>query len=1590
MDVLTLKLEAGDFDRGFASVTVQIHSSTEKGDNNSIQRKLQLPPAPELRNLYQRWQEPYHNLVNPDSSRGIKKEQRINYSSRDELSLSYQELQQEVNRWLQGLKDELEPVICSRRNVEILFEIQTFEDIPENVRHLIEQLHWEKWNLFPEDAKVGVAFTYGNAIRSDISAQRDGEPRRNKRVRILGILGHGGEGIDLKADEELIRQLPGAEPHFLYEPELSEFQKLWDENWDILFYGGHSETIDEGRTGWLIDLNPRETLDIQKIRQTLKTAIANGLKLAIFSSCDGLGLARQLRDLDLPYIIVWKEPISTDIAKKFLEYFLKAFAKGMIIEKAVWQAQTQLREWSNCERDLPGVTSLIATIRNSAQSSLTWFDLGGIPICPYRGLSAFQEEHAPYFFGRDRFAKTLLEAVRKKPLVAVVGASGSGKSSVVLAGLIPLLRQDKVVQWQVAVFRPGTNPIESLAIALTSVSQIRDRRRLAELELEAELRTTSGLSSAVERIVNANPHKPYIRLVLVADQFEELYTNVPETERHTFIDGLLYAVKSAPSFTLVLTLRGDFYGSAISYPPLSDALQDAVFNLSTMNREELHDAIVCPAEKMRVRLQDGLVDTLIGDLGDSAGRLPLLQFTLKQLWEGQENYTLTHQAYQQIGGLERAIAVHADGVYAKLSEYEREQARRVFIKLVRLGEGTEATRRLAKREEFKEETWDLVRRLANEDARLVVTNRNESTGQETVEIIHEVLIQHWGKLEHWLRENEDFLRWSYRLEDALEQWESHDKQEGYLLREAPLVEAQRWLESRREELTNAQRVFIQSSLELRNRENTDKEKRRRHNIFVLTCFSGVGLLLSVIAGIGWHNAAIRETNAELNNLSLSAKTLIASGKYLDALVESLRAGLKLKQAVNIEAETRMQVLTALNESVYGIREINRLVINSSNLPTLSPDSNTIAIPTGNAVQLRSTDGRLLNTLKGHTSEVIGVVFSADSRAIASISEDSTLKIWSIEGSLLKTMKNDTSVFSPYAAPLIKLLFSPDGKTINLATRNGTWKSWNLDGVLLETIRLDESLDDFLVSSDGQYAISLANNKIGFWSLKKGLLKTAQTNLNHQSLSISPDSQVIGTYGDDSVQIWDTKGILLKQMKITDDCCVQGISFSPDSQTFASISQGDGDDAPGLLQLWSRNGTLLKTFPKQIKGISRVSFSPDGQIIASANHDGTVKLWKANGTLLETFRGHNSRLTTVGFSPDAQIIISTAVDGTMRFWSREHRFPKILKGEYWQNVSFSPDSQFVISNASKIWNRQGSLVKEFELVEPGLAGDTSIVFSPDGKVFTIGEHVSFSPNGRAIISSDMSALKLWDINGKMIKTIPGSTKEDNWDQKTIKLWSLDRGTELNSWRIPEGDTDIVDLTFSPKGKIIIASSNTGGVNVSIPDGNKAKILMKIDSASQVSFSPDGKMIASDTQGGAIKIWDYNGKLLKKFQGFDEDESVGDITFSPDSQAIAVADSRTVRLWSINGTKLQSFDHKARIRSVSFSPDGKILASGSFDGQDEGEGASDPNRYNTVILWNLDLDDLIAQGCNWAQNYLKNNPDVSESDRHLCDSADALKK
>ena len=1545
---VNLEFGDGNFECGFAKINLKV--TVANAQNNITQLEAQLPPNREISVFYQRWKDQYYSLLN--HSRGGFKNNQVTHISKTDCDNSAQGLCRHLQQWLYPIQSKLEQALPQDSQPEIHLFVHTEKIACPATKDILHRLPWQEWGFFAQKFFCEAAVCFHSSVASTTTSKETSTPGKIRRARIISIFGDS-TNIDTRADKELLEKLKkqAAELIVLTEPNRNDFNTLWEEACDILFFAGHSETKGDGQTG-VININPNDSLSLAEIKRTLRAAISKGLKLAIFNSCDGLGLAKQLADLNLPYIIVWREVVPDKLAQKFLQYFLSSFSKGESLFSSVRQARDKLKELANdkdIEKQLPGVSWLPIICQNTTSPTPSWEDLGGLsgelPESPYQGLLAFRQENADFFFGRDKFIAKLVEAVNSNPLVAVVGASGSGKSSVVFAGLIPRLQAAGNVE--IISFRPGKNPFDALAVALskycqslvpgqTKASEERNSS-LAELKFEVNLRhDETVLRHLIENIIN---FLGYRRLVLVADQFEELYTLAAQEERHSFLKSLLMLVRKARAFTLVLTLRADFLGIVLDDQPMGKALQQYTpLLLTAMDTEELRDVIEKPALKMKVELESGLTSRLINDVGDRPGRLPLLEFALAQLWSKQKNWYLTHKAYEEISGLEKALAKHASFVLKSLSAVEEQQAERVFIQLVCPGEGTEDTKRVATRTEVRAENWGLVKRLADE--RLVVTGWDEIEKIETVEIVHEALIREWGTLRKWITTNREFRIWQERFKQELRDWKNSNQNPEALLQGTRLAIAEDWYKQRGDELTPRERDFITASMTRRKQEQQKQRQRRQLTIFGLTGGVLVALMLAGAAWLQWQNAQLKEIKA----ISVSSEALLTSGKDFDALIQSLKASIKLNETSFFpafsrhqeKADIQNQVDVFLQEALYKVTERNRLERHEDEVTdvSFSPDGNIIATASRDkTVKIWSVDGTEIQTLKGHQDWVRSVKFSPTEKIIATASWDGTVKLWTTKGKLITTLTgHNTKVYS--------VSFSPDGKTIASADAKGYVKLWTTKGKLITTFQgHDQSVLNLSFSPDGKTLATASQDKtVKLWSRDGKLLRTFAGHKDWVwSLSFSPDSQKIATASrDETVKLWNTEG---KEIRTLNDHknSVTSVSFSPDGKQIATV------DADKTTIIWSESGEKLQTLMSGHKDwIWSVSFSPDGKMLATASKDGTAKLWQLHGKKHYIQQAHNVAIYCVNFSPDGKEYATASKDGTVKLWQRSGELIKTLKlddsshNTWFTHITFSPNGQR-IATATKdgtviLWNRQGEKIKTFQ------GHNKKWIWQ-----------VSFSPNGKTLATAGHDGtVKLWSLDGNLLQTLKAHTKDKDED-----------GEGANS------------VSFSPDGKTIATAGWDKTVKLWTSEGKLIKTLKgHVDGVHSVSFSPDGKMIATASEDRTVKLWTVEGKLITTLKGHEA--GVFRVKFSPDGTTIATASlDKTVKLWSLDGKELKTYKgHGDSVMSLNFSRDGNHLISADKDGK--------------IIIWNLGLESnqLLVDGCNWVGDYLKNNPKVSDSDRRLC--------
>jgi WD40 repeat protein/uncharacterized caspase-like protein len=1213
----------------------------------------------------------------------------------------------------------------------------------------------------------------------------------------------------------------------------------------LLYLRGKVETTETGES-WLVLQNG---INISRfwLRKVLQNSRAN--QQIVILDCPGTdSLADWIEDLQLETergqcLIAANAPLdhSQQFADLILETLKNADATvGLPI--AAWISKLQValagtgitpQVWLSGTQ---GVIELLP-VKNGTKTEQSILDLG---ICPYMGLQAFDEASSEYFYGRETLVQKLVNQISHKTSIAVVGASGSGKSSAVQAGLMAKLRQGQQIpgsdRWWLGCFRPGSKPIQALARLLTNVSS-------QEAQAQQELQIEGLLYQGVEGFVRWLRTRPEAMVVLVIDQFEELFTLASESERQEFIELILGALKYAGDrFKLVLTIRADFVAACLENPELAQILQqDSILVPPYLSEADYRHAIIKPAQQVGLQVEPGLVEVLLQDLDRSAGDLPLLQFALQQLWEQRKNGQLTLKVYRELEGVKGALERQAQAVYEQLDQEAQDCARWIFLNLTQLGEGTEDTRRRITKSDLIVAKYptELVNRTltALTDAKLLVVNLDnghnigqsrsaanppeddelflEAMRQEaTVEVVHEILIRHWSSLRWWLEENRSRLRSQRQIEQAASLWLQKQRQSDFLLQGVRLAEAEEIYIKYTDELSDNAKEYVATCIDARlDQERAAKKRLRKAQLTAVTL--GLLGLAATAFGLDAHRQKVITQINAIDSLNSVAEAKLLSNQQLESLTTSVQAGEKLenikgiaKALVNREDWENIEQKTAatLQQSIYGTQELNRLT--------------------------------------GFSQQVNTISVSDDGKIYATASDDGTVQVWQPDGSLVKTLTHEQAQTTPLVLtvngseqqisnPLLvtqPTKISTKNKTYLIsATNDATVEERSRgDRRLLNSYAHPESVDHLALSLDEQLlATSTIDGKISIWN-KAGILQ--QSLVGHTgevtSLKFFPNNlnsntdnsyKLISTGVDKTVRIWQVLNHQSKQVAE-----IYSVAVSPKSpDTFATAkadAQGDSK-----IEIWRNNpdGTqkLLRTLAEKQAPISQIKYSPDGKLIAAAGWDKNIKLWSAQtGQLINTLKGDQDGVNSIAFSPDGKLLISGGEDKTIKIWNIVEQ-PKLITTltghtDSIKAVTVSPDGELIASagydKTIRLWTIQG---EPLQTIERHNLAITSLAFTSDSQNLASG--------------SWDNTVKIWSIknqgkSSKLLHTLTGhqdgvttigfnsngTELASGSGDRTIKLWNTETGELIKTLR---GHTSQINsLAFSNNDKSIISGESQQGL------------------------------------------------------------------------------------------------------------------------------------------------------------------------------------
>lgn len=1157
---------------------------------------------------------------------------------------------------------------------------------------------------------------------------------------------------------------------------------------------------------------------------------------------------------------------------------------------------------------------------------------------PYKGLRAFQEADAGTFFGREKLTEHLVQRLAEQGeearFLAVVGPSGSGKSSLVKAGLLPALRQNRLPgseQWFIVEMVPGSNPLEELEIALLRIASKANQNLNEHLK-----RDERGLLRALRLILPEDESQ----LLLVIDQFEEVFTLSDDEHRIShFLNNLVTALTEPNSrLRLIVTLRADFYDRPLLYPGLSSLIRQRTEVVIPMSPEELERAIVGPAKQVGVNFESSLVTAIVSEVSGHLGALPLLQYGLMELFERRNGLLLTLDAYRAIGGTLGAVARRAESIYTQLNRSQQDISRQIFLRLITLGENTDDTRRRVLLSELLSITPDhqSVRTVLDEygRSRLLTFDRDPTTRGPTVEVAHEAILREWTRLRGWLETSRNDLRLERTLAALAEDWHSANRDVSFLLRGGRLEQFERWYQSTSLALTENEKSFIDASLQERQVQQVEEERRKVEQnrleqqarlrlyqlVAALIVFSLGALVLTVYAFQQNSQAqsarATSEANAALSqSLALAANAQSALQSYDSDLALALAfEAVRIPQAP-LEAR-RLLANIALAPGTQHIFEGHTSAVRTLDI---SPDS-TWAVSgsvNGEIIIWDLPTGSIRYRLEGNHPFVKEVVINPLGEQFISVGEDQQIFVWDpVNGVRLQILQGHTG--SIEAA-----VFSIDGQTLITGGKDNTVRLWDVNSSqLLNTFEVDQEVHVLEVTRNGEQIIAgLRNGDIILIDFENGeILRRFEghTNIVH-TLDFSPtENSFVSGSEDGRVMLWNVRDDQPVRLFQGHTGVVYAVAFSHDGRTIFS-----GSLDTNIIQWDVETGNSMRTFVQRDTGIVLdLSIGANSQSMIAAYGNGTLRLWQLT-SVGQTWRFDDpgKGLIRVVISPDGtQALTSSGPSNVQGFTFTDNALVLLnmatgdevrrMEGHFAPiaAVAFTPDGQYAVSGSidtrAILWDlNTGELVRDF-------TGHTGIVYS-----------VAISPDGQTLITSSADhSLIVWDLQtGEVVRRLSGH------------------------------DDDVISVAISPDGQTALSGSDDDTLILwNIETGEMLRRFTgHTGLVFSVAFHPSEQIALSGSLDTSMIEWDLTtGAIRHVFQGHTG--VVSSVAYTPDGRmALSGSDDRTVLLWDMQTYELvRAYEgHTGTVTGVAVAPDGTQMLSASFDG--------------TLRAWELPAPDLIQR-------------------------------
>ncbi|MFZ5894387.1 MAG: TIR domain-containing protein [Myxococcota bacterium] len=1121
---------------------------------------------------------------------------------------------------------------------------------------------------------------------------------------------------------------------------------------------------------------------------------------------------------------------------------------------------------------------------------------------PFVGLRAIDESSSHLFFGREEETQKLVRKVAEQTFVLVVGDSASGKSSLVRAGLIPqfrggalaTLRDERPNQrnWHVIVMRPGDNPLAELANSVDSAA------RPLGLSFEGRHALRNCVVSAVllqlENALFCDLDREHTEVLLVVDQFEELWTQCSEADRKVFVS-LLLSLSGAyrTRVRVVASMRRDYVNLCSEIHELHQRLEAsqrmARFELGAIQRDALARVVTGPLELAGETSQTAnrLAELVQRDVGERAGELALVQMALTEAWKARRDYgDSLLDAYAGVGRVEGALARAADSVYAKREAASRVQMDAVFIRLVRLGDIAGATRRLAARSEFDPASWRDVEFLASEEGKRLVLLGGDDRAV-SVEISHEALVTTWPHLQSLLREQAAPKRIFDQLTDKARSWSNaDDKLKPELLAAgAELASYERLLRERSNWLSQSERAFVENS-----RRNARAAARLKRSSVVAIC------ILSIVAAGFGVKARYEQERAEHE----AAHALAERGRQLWVEGYASRAAVYLGEAYRLDPENLLarSLLPRTLESVERLE----LTLHGSVGPLfggwLSPDNRRAAGFGVNGVEIWNIESGTRLTQTGCNNRLMTAAFSpGGEHAVLACYEERPLLLETGTGRVIAKLADDAGLANR---------FTPDGARLITGSANGNVKLWDArSGALLRSFTGHKSAIlavacnapcDRLVTADSQGTARV-------WDLNRDEQLVIQAHASAiRNVGFSPDGRQFVTASDDgTAKLWDAQTGGPALILAGHAGWLRSAMFSPDGAKIVTAAHDR------TVRIWSTTDAAKPTvLSGHLDDVKNATFSGDGQRIISASEDGTARVWDVlTGVSLMTLDAHVGALSFASLSADGQRALTAGSDGTLRLWRTAVSPARALEtpASWIHTAMFSYDGRRLLTSGdvAELWDVElGKLVRRF-----GEAGSAGLGY--------------LDPTGTRILTTDHgSEATLWDAdNAQRVASLRGHTER------------------------------VLSASFSRDGKKLVTVGEDR--RAYLWDGRSGAPLAKLeghtDTVMHAALNETGTRAATASEDKTAKVWDTrSGQLLATLAGHSG--GIVDVAFSPDGDRVLTAGrDKTARLWEQTGRALATLaGHLDQLTSASFSADGSRIVTTSRD--------------KTARLWDARTGTLVA--------------------------------